>query len=158
MRDDGTLSGVCVDEEKWDTMPYTYDYKATLGASVDISGYLEVIDVGLAVWLQNSLYGNQIVPVKTLRAYKDNPNDEKSPTRFELDSVTSQKLKPYLISDFGLTVSINKGMGTVTAGVKNVFDTFYYDYYNNDKTAVVSENRYFIGRGRTVFVEGTFKY
>ena len=158
MRDDGTLSGVCVDEEKWDTMPYTYDYKATLGASVDISGYLEIIDVGVAVWLQNSLYGNQIVPVKTLRAYKDNPNDEKSPTRFELDSVTSQKLKPYLISDFGLTVSINKGMGTITAGVKNVFDTFYYDYYNNDKTAVVSENRYVIGRGRTVFVEGTFKY
>lgn len=158
MRDDGTLSGACVDEEKWDTMPYTYDYKATLGASVDISGYLEIIDVGVAVWLQNSLYGNQIVPVKTLRAYKDEPNNEKSPTRFELDSVTSQKLKPYLISDFGLTVSINKGMGTVTAGVKNVFDTFYYDYYNNDKTAVVSENRFVFGRGRTVFVEGTFKY
>ena len=155
MRDDGTLSGVCVDEEKWDTMPYTYDYKATLGASVDISGYLEVIDVGLAVWLQNSLYGNQIVPVKTLRAYQAQAHQ---PVYYELDSVTSQKLKPYLISDFGLTVSINKGMGTITAGVKNVFDTFYYDYYNNDKTAVVSENRYVIGRGRTVFVEGTFKY
>ena len=157
MRDDGTLSGVCVDEEKWDTMPYTYDYKATLGASVDISGYLEIIDVGVAVWLQNSLYGNQIVPVKTLRAYKE-ANTQTSPVLYEIDSVTSQKLKPYLISDFGLTVSINKGMGTVTAGVKNVFDTFYYDYYNNDKTAVVSENRYVIGRGRTVFVEGTFKY
>ena len=157
MRDDGTLSGVCVDEEKWDTMPYTYDYKATLGASVDISGYLEIIDVGVAVWLQNSLYGNQIVPVKTLRAYKE-ANTALSPVLYEIDSVTSQKLKPYLISDFGLTVSINKGMGTVTAGVKNVFDTFYYDYYNNDKTAVVSENRYVIGRGRTVFVEGTFKY
>ena len=155
MRDDGTLSGVCVDEEKWDTMPYTYDYKATLGASVDISGYLEIVDVGVAVWLQNSLYGNQIVPVKTLRAYQAQAHQ---PVYYELDSVTSQKLKPYLISDFGLTVSINKGMGTVTAGVKNVFDTFYYDYYNNDKTAVVSENRYVIGRGRTVFVEGTFKY
>ena len=154
-RDDGTLSGACVDEEKWDTMPYTYDYKATLGASVDISGYLEIIDVGVAVWLQNSLYGNQIVPVKTLRAYQQALG---APTYYELDSVTSEKLKPYLISDFGLTVSINKGMGTVTAGVKNVFDTFYYDYYNNDKTAVVSENRYVIGRGRTVFVEGTFKY
>ena len=156
-RDDGTLSGVCVDEEKWDTMPYTYDYKATLGASVDISGYLEIVDVGVAVWLQNSLYGNQIVPVKTLRAYKEK-NEALSPVLYEIDSVTSQKLKPYLISDFGLTVSINKGMGTVTAGVKNVFDTFYYDYYNNDKTAVVNENRYVIGRGRTVFVEGTFKY
>ena len=157
-RDDGTLSGVCVDEEKWDTMPYTYDYKATLGASVDISGYLEIVDVGLAVWLQNSLYGNQIVPVKTLEAYKSNPNIPNSPVAYRRLGTTTEKLTPYLISDFGLTVSINKGMGTITAGVKNVFDTFYYDYYNNDKTAVVSENRYVIGRGRTVFVEGTFKY
>ena len=47
------------------------------------------------------------------------------------------KLKPYLISDFGLTIGINKGMGTFTAGVKNVFDTVYYDYYNNDRSAVV---------------------
>ena len=153
--DDGTLGGTCISEEKWDTMPYTYDYKATLGASVDIAGYLEIIDVGVAVWLQNSLYGNQIVPVKTLRAHQA---AQHQPVYYELDSVTSQKLKPYLISDFGLTVSINKGMGTVTAGVKNVFDTFYYDYYNNDRSAVVNENRYVIGRGRTVFVEGQFKY
>ena len=156
--DDGTLGGACISEEKWDTMPYTYDFKATLGASVDIAGYLEIVDVGLAVWLQNSLYGNQIVPVKTLEAYKSNPNIPNSPVAYRRLGTTTEKLKPYLISDFGLTVSINKGMGTITAGVKNVFDTFYYDYYNNDKTAVVSENRYVIGRGRTVFVEGTFKY
>ena len=156
--DDGTLGGTCISEEKWDTMPYTYDYKATLGASVDIAGYLEIVDVGLAVWLQNSLYGNQIVPVKTLEAYKTNPAIANSSVAYRRLGTTTEKLKPYLISDFGLTVSINKGMGTITAGVKNVFDTFYYDYYNNDKTAVVSENRYVIGRGRTVFVEGTFKY
>ena len=49
-------------------------------------------------------------------------------------------------------------MGVVTVGIKNLFDTFYYDYYNNDRSAVVNENRYVIGRGRTVFIEGQFKY
>ena len=136
-------------------MPYTYDYKGTFGASVDISGYLEIVNVSLAVWLQNSIYGNQQVISKTTKA-KD-AGDGKT-TIYEIVDDDPLKLKPYLISDFGLTVGINKGMGTITAGVKNVFDTVYYDYYNNDRSAAVNENRFVFGRGRTVFVEGTFKY
>ena len=140
--------------EGWETMPYTYDYKGTLGASVDISGYLEIVNVSLAVWLQNSIYGNQQVVSKTVKA-EDVGNNQ---VRYNIVDDDPLKLKPYLISDFGLTIGINKGMGTITAGVKNVFDTVYYDYYNNDRSAAVNENRFVFGRGRTVFVEGTFKY
>ena len=138
----------------WTTMPYTYDYKGTFGASVDISGYLEIVNVSLAVWLQNSIYGNQQVVSKRVEAYDAGNNQ----VGYNIVDDDPLKLKPYLISDFGLTIGINKGMGTITAGVKNVFDTVYYDYYNNDRSAAVNENRFVFGRGRTVFVEGTFKY
>ena len=84
--------------------------------------------------------------------------DDTNPLIFQVLQQDDKKLKPYLISDFGVSVGFNKNMGVVTVGVKNVFDTFYYDYYNNDRSAVVNENRFVIGRGRTVFVEGQFKY
>ena len=128
-------------EEKWESIPYTYDYKATFGVNVNVSAFVEVIDVSLGVWLQNSLYGHQKII-------------DKSFTGVEND----KKLDPYIISDFGISIGLNKDMGVITTGVKNVFDTLYYDYYNNDRTATVNENRYIIGRGRTVFIEGTFRY
>ena len=137
----------------WTTMPYTYDYKGTFGASVDVSGFLEIVNVSLAVWLQNSIYGNQQIVTKYAK-----DNGAAANPRYTIENDDPLKLKPYLISDFGLTIGINKGMGTFTAGVKNVFDTVYYDYYNNDRSAAVNENRFVFGRGRTVFVEGTFKY
>ena len=146
----------------WAAIPYTYDWKATLGAAVDISGYLEVVDVGVSVWLQNSIYGNQNIYSTRINVTQFPLAAANAETNTLAPIFSTQreekKLNPYLVSDFGLTVNINKGMGTVTAGVKNVFNTFYYDYYNNDRSAVVNENRYVIGRGRTVFVEGTFKY
>ena len=83
---------------------------------------------------------------------------EQNPLKFDVVQLDDTKLKPYIISDFGVSVGLNKGMGVVTVGIKNLFDTFYYDYYNNDRSAVVNENRFVIGRGRTVFVEGTFRY
>ena len=135
-------------EEKWDAIPYTYDYKATLGVNVNVSAFVEVIDISLGVWLQNSLYGNQKV---IDRSFPD-PNNNNEVTDYE------KKLKPYIISDFGISIGLNKDMGVITAGVKNVFDTFYYDYYNHDRTATINENRYIVGRGRTVFLEGTFRY
>ena len=155
----------------WAAIPYTYDWKATLGAAVDISGYLEVVDVGVSIWLQNSIYGNQNIYSTRMNVIAD-PNGNSvgmlnqlagtqltsTQNPYFIAGRTEKKLNPYLVSDFGLTISLNKGMGTVTAGVKNVFNSFYYDYYNNDRSAVVNENRYVIGRGRTVFLEGTFKY
>lgn len=142
--------GIVNGEEKWDTIPYTYDYKATLGVNVNVSAFVEVIDVSLGIWLQNSLYGNQKVIDKSF-AGRDAANNL-------IQTDNQKKLDPYIISDFGISIGLNKDMGVITAGVKNVFDTFYYDYYNNDRAATINENRYVIGRGRTVFIEGTFRY
>ena len=150
----------------WAAIPYTYDWKATLGAAVDISGYLEVVDVGVSVWLQNSIYGNQNIYSTRIKVNQfplvgtagSTDSATKTPAPIFSTQREEKKLNPYLVSDFGLTMSISKGLGMVTVGVKNVFNTFYYDYYNNDRSAVVNENRYVIGRGRTVFLEGTFKY
>ena len=146
----------------WAAIPYTYDWKATLGAAVDISGYLEVVDVGVSVWLQNSIYGNQNIYSTRINVIPGTLNQANPETQTYAPIFVTQreekKLNPYLVSDFGLTMNISKGLGMVTVGVKNVFNSFYYDYYNNDRSAVVNENRYVIGRGRTVFLEGTFKY
>ena len=149
-------TGECPAGEAWSPVPYTYDWKATLGAAVNISTFLEVIDVDVSVWLQNSIYGNQNIYTTTLNVVNRGNSNNQEPVFY--GTREDKKLSPYLVSDFGVSVGINKNMGVVTVGIKNLFDTFYYDYYNNDKSAVVNENRYVIGRGRTVFVEGTFRY
>ena len=131
-------------ENKWNQIPYTYDYKATFGGNVNVAGMVEIVDVSVNLWIQNSLYGKQRVVAAEYANGKV----------FEVE----KKLDPYIISDLGLSVGFNKEMGVVTVGVKNVFDTFYYDYYNADRSASINENRYLIGRGRTVFLEGTFRY
>ena len=150
-------AGICLGEKEWSAVPYTYDYKATLGASVNISTFMEVTDVAVNIWLQNSIYGNQNVYTTQMSVESTTPTTGGN-LEFKVTEADNTKLKPYIISDFGVSIGINKNMGVVTVGVKNVFDTFYYDYYNNDRSAVVNENRYVIGRGRTVFVEGTFRY
>ena len=136
-------------EKKWNQIPYTYDYKATFGGNVNIAGMVEIVDVSVNLWLQNSLYGNQRVVATNYLTSGANAGTVEE---------VEKKLSPYIISDLGLSVGFNKNMGVVTVGVKNLFDTFYYDYYNADRSASINENRYLIGRGRTVFVEGTFRY
>ena len=133
-------------ENKWNQIPYTYDYKATFGGNVNIAGMVEIVDVSVNLWIQNSLYGKQKVVAR---------NYDSTTSKV---SEVEKKLDPYIISDLGLSVGFNKDMGVVTLGVKNVFDTFYYDYYNADRSASINENRYLIGRGRTVFLEGAFRY
>lgn len=132
---------------EWKQIPYTYDYKATFGAALNITAMVEIIDVNLGVWLQNSFYGKQKVSYSEFDSatQKVVSNDEK-------------KLAPYLVSDLGISVGFNKNMGVITVGIKNVFDTFYYDYYNHDLNSAIGEYRYLIGQGRTVFLEGQFKY
>ena len=163
------LTQTCATGNEWQAIPYTYDWKATLGAAVNVSTFLEVVDVDISVWLQNSIYGKQNIyaqrmNVQTFPVANGAPNPDISATTTKTQAPIfyatreDAKLDPYLISDFGISVGINKNMGLVTVGIKNLFDTFYYDYYNNDRSAVVNENRYVIGRGRTVFIEGQFKY
>ena len=121
---------------------------------------MEIVDISVGIWLQNSIYGNQNVYAAKM-SVNTPAGGEASATNPLIFNVVQQdnvKLKPYNISDFGVSLGLNKGAVTITAGVKNVFDTFYYDYYNNDRSAVVNENRYVVGRGRTVFVEGQYKY
>lgn len=132
---------------EWKQIPYTYDYKATFGAALNVTAMVEIIDVNLGVWLQNSFYGKQKVSYSEFDsvAQKVVSDDEK-------------KLAPYLVSDLGISVGFNKNMGVITVGIKNVFDTFYYDYYNHDLNSAIGEYRYLIGQGRTVFLEGQFKY
>ena len=117
---------------KWTQIPYTYDYKATFGinAQVPVGRFVDV-----RLWLQNSFYGKQAVI-----------------------GLKDEKIDPYLISDVGVSFGFNKGAAVLTAGVKNVLDTFYYDYYNNNKAASIGEYRYLLGQGRTIFVEGTYRY
>lgn len=129
---------------EWSQIPYTYDYKATLGAFFKTDAWVEIIDVSLGVWLQNSFYGGQKVYYSTLQGngvvYED------------------KKLDPYVVSDFGISIGFNKDAFVITTGVKNVFDTFYYDYYNHDISAPIGEYRYLVGQGRTVFVELNYNY
>ena len=132
---------------EWKQIPYTYDYKATFGAALNITAMVEIIDVNLGVWLQNSFYGKQKVSY----------SEYDSATR-QVVSDDEKKLAPYLVSDLGISVGFNKNMGVITVGIKNVFDTFYYDYYNHDLNSAIGEYRYLIGQGRTVFLEGQFKY
>lgn len=117
---------------EWAQIPYTYDYKATFGinAQVPVGRFVDV-----RLWLQNSFYGKQAVI-----------------------GLKDEKIDPYLISDVGVSFGFNKGAAVLTAGVKNVLDTFYYDYYNNNKAASIGEYRYLLGQGRTIFVEGTYRY
>lgn len=116
----------------WSQIPYTYDYKATFGinAQVPVGRFVDV-----RLWLQNSFYGKQAVI-----------------------GLKDEKIDPYLMSDVGVSFGFNKGAAVLTAGVKNVLDTFYYDYYNNNKAASIGEYRYLLGQGRTIFVEGTYRY
>ena len=153
-------AGICQSDKEWSAVPYTYDFKATLGAAVNVSTFAEITDVAVSIWLQNSIYGNQNVYATQMSVNTPNGGQASTdnPLVFQVVQQDDKKLKPYIISDFGVSAGFNKGMGVVTVGIKNLFDTFYYDYYNNDRSAVVSENRFVIGRGRTVFVEGTFKY
>ena len=163
------LTNTCLTGDEWQAIPYTYDWKATLGAAVNISTFLEVVDVDVSVWLQNSIYGNQNIYSQRMNVIQfplaggaNSPGNADVATKTQAPifytTKEDKKLDPYLVSDFGVSVGINKNMGVITVGIKNLFDTFYYDYYNNDRSAVVNENRYVIGRGRTVFVEGTFRY
>ena len=121
---------------EWTQVPYTYDYKATFGANVNVAGFFNIKFMQADLWMQNSFYGKQAV----------------------VSSIADEKLDPYMISDVGVSFGFMKGAALITAGVKNVFDTLYYDYYNNDKSASIGEYRYLLGQGRTIFVEGRFNY
>ena len=125
------------ENEKWEQIPYTYDYKATLGLSAEIGA-------GFSLWTQAAFFGAQ----KALMMSNSSNYGDK-------------KLDPYTLVDLGISWQFNEGLGAVNVGVRNVADTFYYDYYSKDRRTradTIVGNGYIIGQGRTFFIEGRFTY
>lgn len=85
----------------------------------------------LAIWTQNSFYGKSV-------------------------DITQKSIKPYSITDIGLSGKI--GDLTLSAGVRNVFDTFCYSYYNGDSSDTIAGYGFLIGNGRTAFIEERFSF
>ena len=120
------------DAGKWSKIPNSYDYKATLGASAEIG-------FGVGLWVQGSFIGTQQVISKNAAGIEQD-----------------KSLKPYTLVDLGVSASF-KG-ANLSAGVRNVLDTLYYDYYNHDASDTIAGYGYLIGAGRTFFVEAKYEF
>ncbi|WP_104696815.1 MULTISPECIES: TonB-dependent receptor [unclassified Helicobacter] len=66
------------------------------------------------------------------------------------------KIKPYSLTDIGLRFK-NKFF-SVTVGIRNLFDTFYYTFYNRDQSDEVTGYAFTIGQGRSYFIEGRYQF
>lgn len=66
------------------------------------------------------------------------------------------KIKAYSLTDIGLSFK-NKSF-SVTLGIRNLFDTFYYTFYNRDDSDPVTGYAFIIGQGRSYFIEGRYKF
>ena len=113
------------DEDQKGRIPNVYNYKATIGASVEV-----VNDVNL--YLQNAFLGKQKVIGQ------------------------EESLKPYSLTDIGVNAKF--GNFSLGLGVRNLFDTFYYDYYNADADDTIAGYAYLTGAGRTFFLEGRYEF
>lgn len=120
------------DAGKWRKIPNSYNYKATLGASAEIG-------FGVGLWAQGSFIGAQQVISKDAAGIEQD-----------------KSLKPYTLVDLGISASF-KG-ANLSAGVRNVLDTLYYDYYNHDASDTIAGYGYLIGAGRTFFVEAKYEF
>ena len=120
------------DAGKWSKIPNSYNYKATLGASAEIG-------FGVGLWAQGSFIGTQQVISKDAAGIEQD-----------------KSLKPYTLVDLGISASF-KG-ANLSAGVRNVLDTLYYDYYNHDASDTIAGYGYLIGAGRTFFVEAKYEF
>ena len=148
-------------ENGWAKIPYTYDYKATLSANVELFKWLNL-------WGNASFFGAQKVLNKsyTTRTYSgyqvpitqglaggngglivENENEEFLPSFWLLD----------------LGVGLHFGGFHINGGVKNLLDTLHYDYYNRDLLGTnlgngYAGNGYVIAKGRRFFVEVNFTW
>ena len=78
------------------------------------------------IWTQNSFIGNQ----------KD---------------IAGGHIKAYSLTDLGLDMRV--GDFSATVGVRNVFDTVYFSYYNSDASDLAIGNSYLYAKGREVFLD-----
>ena len=70
--------------------------------------------------------------------------------------ITQEKIKPYSLTDIGLNAKFSNL--SLSAGVRNVFDTFYYSYYNHDSKDQIAGYAFLIGQGRSAFIEGRYTF
>lgn len=105
-----------------------------------VSNYKATFGVNVAIgenwniWTQNTFYGNQ----------KD---------------ISGATIPAYSLTDLGLNARY--GEWNVSAGIRNVFDTFYYTYYNRDTSTPQSNvlgYNFLIGQGRSIFIEGRYTF
>lgn len=122
-------------------IPYVSNYKATIGANLALSRHF-------SLWTQNSFYGAQ----KDIESFTS--------SGFGAAAVkvsNGQKTIPaYNITDIGIGAKF--GDLSLNAGVRNVFDTFYYSYYNGDSSDTIAGYGFLIGQGRTAFIEGRYTF
>lgn len=102
-----------------------------------VSNYKGTIGANLAlgrifsIWTQNTFFGTSY-------------------------DITQEKIKPYSLTDIGLNAKF--GDLSLSAGVRNVFDTFYYSYYNHDASDQIAGYAFLIGQGRSAFIEGRYTF
>lgn len=84
-----------------------------------------------SLWINNTFYGNQV------------------------DTIQS-KIQSYSLTDIGITAKYKEFL--ISAGVKNLFDKFYYSFYNSDSSDVITGYSYLIGQGRTFFVSAKYSF
>ena len=120
------------DNGEWGKIPNSYNYKGTLGASVELGSHL-------GLWVQSAFVGRQQVVSKTAAGVDEN-----------------RSLKPYTLVDIGVSGTFS-GF-TLSAGVRNVGDTLYYEYYNHDASDTIAGYGYIVGQGRTYFIEGKYEF
>lgn len=84
-----------------------------------------------SLWINNTFYGNQV------------------------DTIQS-KIQSYSLTDIGITAKYKEFL--ISAGVKNLFDKFYYSFYNSDSSDVITGYSYLIGQGRTFFISAKYSF
>lgn len=132
---------------EWIKMPYNYEYKATLSANVELFSWLNV-------WVQNSFFGVQSIIGK--KALTNTSNQPIAQNRILQEIEFQENLEPYIISDIGISVKL-WGL-SLSCGVRNILDTFYYDYYNKDNIDTATGFGYLIGTGRTYFLQAHYMW
>ena len=70
--------------------------------------------------------------------------------------ISGDTIKAYSLTDIGLSAKF--GDLSLSGGVRNVFDTFYYSYYNGDARDSIAGYGFLIGQGRSAFIEGRYTF
>ncbi|WP_258865034.1 TonB-dependent receptor [Helicobacter sp. MIT 14-3879] len=122
-------------------IPYVSNYKATLGIH-----YQPISSLG--VWLQNSFIGAQ----KDIETFTTTGMGANA-TRI---SNGQKDIPGYILTDLGVNYQWREL--SISAGVRNLFDVFYYSYYNGDSSDTIAGYGFLIGEGRSIFLEGRYTF